>query len=458
MTLFQNEHPFITTRAVHLDLKGLPPTPKRLTEWLDFVQACKFNAILLELEDQFPWTIDTRFRNATYYTPSEIRTLTSEADRRNIQLIPLVQCLGHLEMVLRHDDYAHLRERPDTIDLLNPLANGATPLIQSMINDVLELMPNVQYFHLGGDEAWHFGSNTETQTYIHQHGKGALYLQHIQPMLTQLNRQQIRPILWHDMMIDWDTDTLRKLSTQADLITWGYQGNPETADHHYNAKHIQTLANAGFSLWAGTAYKGADNIMDSSLPCPIQREENALAWIKQAKQHHMHSMVATGWSRYSYSRLQCDPNDAALDCMALIASIMYDGKAPEGGIQTCRTWLKSIPAAKPFDACYFAAKTFEDIIAQGWRLVRYADEQQIFSEQDPSRDPGLSTEYLGKQSTKLLQRLPDVQQQIHAAFKDLIDPIWINEYLSTRIIPLRKHLQNLQQQPIEAQEMSPMKL
>jgi hypothetical protein len=54
------------------------------------------------------------------------------------------------------------------------------------MDDVLTLMPNVKRFHLGGDEAWVFGTHPDTKKYISKHGKDGLYLHHVEPLLDKL--------------------------------------------------------------------------------------------------------------------------------------------------------------------------------------------------------------------------------------------------------------------------------
>jgi hexosaminidase len=117
--------PVIGIRCLHLDLKGQPPTPQRLLSLLELLAKARYNAVLVEWEDMFPWTCDERFRCETAYKPEELKAFVAKAKELGIDIIPLVQCLGHLETPLKFPEYAHLREVPDRPDVLNPLAEGA---------------------------------------------------------------------------------------------------------------------------------------------------------------------------------------------------------------------------------------------------------------------------------------------------------------------------------------------
>ena len=71
--LFRNEKPVISKRGVHMHLTGLPPTADRFVELLRLFAAARYNVVLVEWEDSFPWTVDKRFRSPTAYTPDDIR-------------------------------------------------------------------------------------------------------------------------------------------------------------------------------------------------------------------------------------------------------------------------------------------------------------------------------------------------------------------------------------------------
>ena len=70
------------------------------------------------------------------------------------------------------NNYRRLREVPHRADVLNPLAAGAGDLVRKMVDDVLSLCGPLRHFHLGGDEAWSFGTHPDTKAYIQRHGRG----------------------------------------------------------------------------------------------------------------------------------------------------------------------------------------------------------------------------------------------------------------------------------------------
>lgn len=437
--LFRAEQPAVPKRGVHLDLKGVPPTADRLVDLLGIFAAARYNVVLAEWEDTFPWTVDERFRSPTAYTPKDIHRFQETAQALGIEIIPLVQCLGHMETPLSVPGYEHLRELPDDPSGLNPLAPGARDLVQGMVDDVLRLMPDVQHFHLGGDEAWTMGQHPDTGAYIEEHGKGALYLQHVEPILESLNARGVRPILWHDMMVDWEDDALDALALKCDLLTWGYRGHPDTTVHHFSTTNIERFHEHGVSLWGGTAYKGADG-HNVDLPNTQVREQNALAWTEVAQRYGYVGVIATAWSRYSTGRVQCEPIDAALDSLVNVGVIMHDGRPPDGGIEACAAALGEVGEGERFASCKAAMEDLAAIRQRGWQTVQWLREQMVLS-----RKYGRGCSVHGerqwlKRLREIVEESERVAAEVRRSFAGLLEAVWIDEYLDTRLVPLREEL------------------
>ena len=441
--LFRAAQPVVPRRGVHLDLKGVPPTADRLVELLKVIAAVRYNVVLAEWEDAFPWTVDERFRSPTAYTAADILRFRKTAQDLGIEIIPLVQCLGHMETPLSVPGYEALREVQGNSYVLNPLAEGARDLIGNMVEDVLKLMPDVRHFHLGGDEAWSMGTHPDTKAYIEEHGKGALYLQHVEPILDNLNARGIRPILWHDMMINWDSVALNSLAGKCDLLTWGYSGHPDTTGHHFNTKHIKRLHEHGITLWGGTAYKGAEG-HNVDLPNIKRREENALAWTDIAQRFGYAGVIATAWSRYTTNSVQCEPIDAALDSLVNVGVVMHDGQPPEGGIEACVAAMDELGERQRFEACKATMQSLTEIRKRGWQQVQSLREQIVLCGMEPRRCTSQRRREGLAGLDNVLKKSDSVAEQVRKAFAGLVEPIWIEEYLGTRLTPLHEERAGLE--------------
>jgi hexosaminidase len=431
--------------AVHLDLKGVPPTVERLEGLMPVFRAAGYNAILVEWEDMFPWS-DRRYRCETAFGHDHLNRFYQAAGKHGLEIIPLVQCLGHMETFLGVEGNERLREVPHKSDCLNPLAPGARELVEKLVAEVLAHSPaGLRYFHLGGDEAWTFGTHPDTKAYIEKHeggGKGALYMQHVEPLLQMLNGRGVRPILWHDMMIHWEDAALDGLAKQADLCVWGYSGTHATTRQHWALEHIERFKKHGVTMWGATAYKGAES-PDEDLPDPAARQLNCQSWADAAEKFGMVGLVATAWSRYSVDRMQDSPIDAALDVMVLCGRILRDGKAPAGGLAECIEVLDGVGEKGRFEACYAAMKQLAEARRWFWRDVPWLREMIVTATQDVRRR---GSGNLVKQLRSMMQGLGKAREAEAAArkaFAGLAPALWIERYLAERIRPMEEELFSL---------------
>jgi hypothetical protein len=242
-------------------------------------------------------------------------------------------------------------------------------------------------------------------------------------------------MLWHDMMVQWDSPSLRRLAPQADLVVWGYRGHPDQATGHFKTPYIQRLKEHGLRLWGAGAYKGADG-HDADLPDLARRQENALAWAELSQRFGMVGLIATAWSRYATHMVQNEPIDAALDALLLLGVIFHDGQVPLGGATACEAALKSIEPAAPFENCREAMRQLSDVRRRAWALLRDMQQEQAMMRIDRRRQsPGESG--VVRKYGAVLAEADGVAARVRAAFDGLMPPLWIDRYLGERIEPLR---------------------
>ena len=424
----------IGIRGVHLDLKGLPPTPARLLKLLDLFAAARFNCVLVEWEDAFPWEVDRRLRSPTAYTPQLIDDFHARARELGLSVIPLVQTLGHMETPLRFEDRRAMREVPERCDAINPLAPGARDLVQAIIDDVVARSAPITHFHLGGDEHWTFGTHPDTRAYIEKHGKAALYLHFVEPLLDKLLARGIRPILWHDMVHDWDAESLIRLSRKADLMFWAYHGHPDTAGGAHNTRVLERFCRAGVNMWGACAYKGADSRGDAELPDGPARVANAVAWADLARRFNLQGLIATGWSRYATSRLQCEPIDGALDVLVEVAHVLHDGEPPPS--EDVTALLRSLGEWERSKDCRGALARFSSAKRAAWDCIAQMSQQASLERYDPSRRGSgtlLEMLHIAKAQAATAGKAAD---EVRRELRGLVETSWIDEFIVERLAAL----------------------
>lgn len=432
-------------RAVHLDLKGTPPTPQRLIELLHVFAAAKYNTVVVEWENMFPWNIDEQFRTSTAYSPQEIEAFYNTAAELSLKIIPLVQTLGHMETFLTPSKYHPLREQAGFSNVLNPLAKGAKQLVQSLIEEILERTPHIQHLHIGGDEAWSLGTHDDTKQFIKAHSKAELFLSHIVPILELVNSKGVRPIMWHDMITDFDQEHLLTLKDKTDVVIWGYCDSPYNTKLHHNMEIIEKFSKMGFQIWGASAYKGADG-GTADVPDFQKRKTNALGWVKAAKEHNFKGMIATAWSRYSTFWPQCETAYAALDILYYMGILFNDGTPPENELDDCRKALDKIPQASLFKSTHDAMQKVADARKIAYEYLCWLNEQIALGNHSSNYKSSHAGQMLIDSIPPLIKELEDACNNARTILSESTYQVWADEYADVRIKAVQNSFARLKQE------------
>lgn len=189
-----SDFPQLSYRAVHLDMKHHMEKRDYYYRLIDKLALYKVNAIIAEVEDKLGYERRPLVGSEDALSMAEWKKLSEYAWERHIEISPLVQGLGHASFILKHPQYAQLRDDPASDWAFNPLDPGTYELQYDLYRDAMEAMPHGRYLHVGGDEVHTTGRNS---------GRTALDLQ-----LEWLDRvckfaesYGRTPIFWDDMPI-----------------------------------------------------------------------------------------------------------------------------------------------------------------------------------------------------------------------------------------------------------------
>ena len=234
-------------------------------------------------------------------------------------------------MVLGIDDYAHLRELPERIDCLNPLASGSKELINAMLDEILNAFPNIKHLHIGGDEVWCLGQNPASKIFIDKYSQAELYRYFTEPLLDKIIARGIRPIIWHDMLSSWDVKKYKRIFKKTDLMVWGYRGTPDTSTYHFRREIIDKFAKAEVSMWAAGQFKGRFDppCFPSTEPEIEDRLVNTQGWINAFDEYKMKGICLTAWARNSAATHQNIPVEVNLDYMIYLGAMLWNAEKPD---------------------------------------------------------------------------------------------------------------------------------
>ncbi|WP_084959186.1 family 20 glycosylhydrolase [Thermoactinospora rubra] len=349
----------LAVRAVHLDLKGPMPAPAYLTGLLAELSRCRVNAVLVEYEDKFPYSAGLGLAGAQALTREQLRELLDAAREHDIDVIPLVQCLGHNEHVLAHERHRALAEDDRHADLC-PALPGSLELVGARLAELIAAHPDARLVHIGGDEPWSLGRCPRCRAYAAEHGKARLWADYVARVARIVAEAGRTPVVWDDVLHGQrDLSVVDLLPAGTVLMQWEYWEHTEHTGHiRWGAppsmvapaalrddpealpgfpangvlhdleslpEHEQDVLRAvkydhgsrslawlrgltalGVPVLGAAAARGADG-EDVCAPRWHRRIGNITQWARQARAAGALGVVTTAWSAYSAVTAPCEP-------------------------------------------------------------------------------------------------------------------------------------------------------
>ncbi|NXH86903.1 HEXDC Hexosaminidase, partial [Edolisoma coerulescens] len=184
------------------------------------------NGVLIEYEDMFPFKGELEILRSPYaYSEEDIERIQQLAEQHKLEVVPLVQTFGHVEFILKHEKYQHLREVERFPNSFNPHVPDTLALLKSILSQVIEKHRRSTWIHIGADEVFHLGEGMDSKNWM-SHNKGdvgTMYLKHIKEVLGFLTAQYwgLRVLMWDDMLRKISVGALRGEGTGTALVAHG---------------------------------------------------------------------------------------------------------------------------------------------------------------------------------------------------------------------------------------------
>ena len=320
-------------KYVHIDMKGGPPTLPYFLEVMGLVKDWGGTGILVEWEDMFPWTDELSIlARPGHYTQEDVDSLLSQATSLDIEVIPLIQTFGHMEFVLKHKKFSHLRDIESFPNCVRPLCldtneGKVRTLLREMIKQVIRGHGELARIHLGCDEVWCLGQSHATREHIERKCLSVtdIFLEHTSTVarIARDVRPEVKVMVWDDMMRTATLEQLQKfeLADLVEPVIWSY--GSILAFPPGMLERYQTVWGAG-RVWGGSAWRGATG-SNMHLTTVRHHVDNTLAWLSVMRDlPGMAGMVLTGWARYDHYATLCELLPVSLPslrcCLAVLGS------------------------------------------------------------------------------------------------------------------------------------------
>ena len=307
--------PDLPIRGFHLELRIGRPTWDRLLKIVDECGRLRINTILLEYEDRFPFEFDPRIPANDALSREQIRALVDFAEARHITVIPLQQSLGHLEYVLKHERYRHLRElqRPEEtsesqqfslspngsrlwndFEEIHPCSEEAVDLVKHMITEVCDAHAGSTFFHVGADEAWNFLKSGRCGSKPLAEAPGDVFARHIATLWQLCTKNGKRLMLWDDMLREFTDEQLAALPSDVIVMCWIYFQR----DFEAIAPLVARYRSHGLTVIGASSVKCNERggIVYQEVPNYLERLENIRQWVQVSQDTSLAGLLHTAWS------------------------------------------------------------------------------------------------------------------------------------------------------------------
>lgn len=210
-----------TMTIFHLDFNHVSMRYDVIHDLLPQIAAMGYNAILWELEAQVAWETCPECATPETWSKDQFRQLLAFSRELGLEPIPLFQTIGHAEYVMSHAKYHAFREDPNFCDCYCVSNPEVRPFLKRWIAEYRDLFGELQHFHLGGDEAYRFGSCATCSA----RNRLELYGEHINELAEALLADGVRPGVWGDPKIWGDVILAAQSgldSISRDFLIWDW--------------------------------------------------------------------------------------------------------------------------------------------------------------------------------------------------------------------------------------------
>ena len=294
--------PDIPQRACHYDTKHHQDKREYVEGFIRDLARYKINMLVWEWEDKFLYPSHPEIGAPGAFTMEEMQEITHYAKQYHVQLVPLVQGLGHVSYILKWPQYSHLREIEASNWEFCPLKEGSYDLLWDLWKDAIEATPGSEYIHIGSDETYELGQCELCQQRSEEIGKSGLYHQFIKEAGAPLQALGRSVMAWERPM-GWE---------QSDSPARGMEpleGLVLMEDYRYESedfKYAREAREAGYEVFAYDPNPGIEPLFlpyfyklrgegdnEHEAVNALQNSYNAIS--RAAKSGHFDGMINTSW-------------------------------------------------------------------------------------------------------------------------------------------------------------------
>jgi len=291
--------PAIKERAVHYDTKHHQDKKEYVESFIRDLAHYKINQVVWEWEDKLAYTSHPEIGAPGAFTIAEMQHFTQYAKHYHIELVPLVQGLGHVSFILKWPQYASLREIPSSNWEFCPLKEESYKLLFDLWDEAIKATPGSTYIHIGSDETYELGLCPKCQAKAQEVGKSGVYLLFANKAADHFKKSGRQVMVWEPPQ-GWEmskSPSINVKPAKSLVLTESYEY--ETPDFKY-AKRSKDL---GYKVYAYDPNPGIEHLFlpyffkedDDGKTIPGCLEESHNFYSSISKSNAYDGIISTSW-------------------------------------------------------------------------------------------------------------------------------------------------------------------
>lgn len=190
--------PDLELREIHWDSQYHQDRFETLKDYIDRAAIYKVNGIGFSLKDKLAYERHPLLGAPGAFTKIQIKDLFSYARERYIELTPMIQAPSHMSYVLKHPQFAHLREDITNNFQICTSKPESWDLIFDLFEEAIEATPGGRFFHVGTDESWFYGTGADCPCAekVKKVGKSGLFVEFVNKTAEFLEKRGREMRIW----------------------------------------------------------------------------------------------------------------------------------------------------------------------------------------------------------------------------------------------------------------------
>ncbi|MCX6900991.1 MAG: family 20 glycosylhydrolase [Verrucomicrobia bacterium] len=263
--------------------RGPVPTMEYFKKQIRTLAAFKINVFCLYTEHVF------KFRKYPQIAPEggeitaeQTRELIAYGKKHHVELLPQIQSFAHQAHILKHPEFAEMREMPEGGHVFCPLSEGTYKLLGDLYSEFVPVH-DMKFFHVGCDETFELGKGRSKEKAA-EIGVDGLYLQHMRRLREILKPYGKRLMFWGDIALH-HKDMIPKLPKDYVVMNWTYGGAT-----NYIAR-LEPFKAAGLDQWVCPGVSCWNQIF----PDCVTARTNIAYFVRDGAAMGAQGMLNTAW-------------------------------------------------------------------------------------------------------------------------------------------------------------------